>query len=144
MGRWGFEECSGCLSSIHLASEGERDELGAAYANSFGKPIAFDEQPALDHHAGAGFDHPVSRLRSLYLPHTVLSCDLLVSMPKMKTHHWAIATLSMKNLFGITPNALYGDEAGSEDGTAGRGVLHTPGPKSGSESGRRQRRWIER
>ena len=26
--------------------------------------------------------------------------DLLVSMPKMKTHHWVGATLSMKNLFG--------------------------------------------
>ncbi len=54
------------------------------------------------------FAHPVSRLRSLYLPHTALSCDLLVSMPKMKTHHWAIATLSMKNLFGVVPGGVYG------------------------------------
>jgi uncharacterized protein (DUF362 family) len=52
--------------------------------------------------------NPVSRLRSLYLPHTVLSSDLLVSMPKMKTHHWAGATLSMKNLFGIVPGGVYG------------------------------------
>jgi uncharacterized protein (DUF362 family) len=52
--------------------------------------------------------HPVSRLRSLYLPHTVLGSDLLVSMPKMKTHHWAGATLSMKNLFGIVPGGVYG------------------------------------
>lgn len=51
---------------------------------------------------------PASRLRSLYLPHTVLSCDLLVSMPKMKTHHWAVATLSMKNLFGVVPGGVYG------------------------------------
>jgi uncharacterized protein (DUF362 family) len=51
---------------------------------------------------------PVSRLRSLYLPHTVLAADLLVSMPKMKTHHWAGATLSMKNLFGIVPGGVYG------------------------------------
>jgi uncharacterized protein (DUF362 family) len=54
------------------------------------------------------FPHPVSRLESLYLPHTALSCDLLVSMPKMKTHHWAIATLSMKNLFGVVPGGVYG------------------------------------
>jgi uncharacterized protein (DUF362 family) len=54
------------------------------------------------------FPHPVSRLRSLYLPHTALSCDLLVSMPKMKTHHWAVATLSMKNLFGVVPGGVYG------------------------------------
>ncbi|MGE5567711.1 MAG: DUF362 domain-containing protein [Rhodospirillales bacterium] len=50
----------------------------------------------------------VSRLDSLYLPHTVLGADLLVSMPKLKTHHWAAATLSMKNLFGVVPGAVYG------------------------------------
>jgi len=54
------------------------------------------------------FTDPVSRLRSLYLPHTALSCDLLVSVPKMKTHHWAVATLSMKNLFGVVPGGVYG------------------------------------
>jgi uncharacterized protein (DUF362 family) len=49
-----------------------------------------------------------SPLRELYLPNTVLSCDLLVSMPKMKTHHWVGATLSMKNFFGLIPGAVYG------------------------------------
>ena len=48
-------------------------------------------------------DHPFSTLSSLYLANTVLGCDLLVSLPKMKTHHWAGATLSMKNLFGVVP-----------------------------------------
>jgi uncharacterized protein (DUF362 family) len=52
--------------------------------------------------------NPKSALRSLYLPVTVLDCDLLVSMPKMKTHHWAGATLSMKNLFGVVPGGVYG------------------------------------
>lgn len=52
--------------------------------------------------------HPVSRLDSLYLPHTALASDLLVSMPKMKTHHWTGATLSMKNLFGLVPGGVYG------------------------------------
>jgi uncharacterized protein (DUF362 family) len=51
---------------------------------------------------------PFSRLKELYLPRTVLDCDLLVSLPKMKTHHWAGATLSMKNLFGVVPGAVYG------------------------------------
>lgn len=51
---------------------------------------------------------PVSKLNALYLPHTVLDCDLLVSVAKMKTHHWAGATLSMKNLFGLVPGAVYG------------------------------------
>ncbi len=51
---------------------------------------------------------PQSKLSSLYLPNHVLGCDLLVSMPKMKTHHWAGATLSMKNLFGVVPGGVYG------------------------------------
>jgi uncharacterized protein (DUF362 family) len=51
---------------------------------------------------------PVSTLKSLYLPHTVLDCELLVSLPKMKTHHWAGATLAMKNLFGVVPGGVYG------------------------------------
>lgn len=51
---------------------------------------------------------PQSKLSSLYLPNSVLGCDLLVSMPKMKTHHWAGATLSMKNLFGVVPGGVYG------------------------------------
>ena len=52
--------------------------------------------------------HSNSKLDSLFLPDTILKCDLLVSLPKMKTHHWVGATLSMKNLFGIVPGAVYG------------------------------------
>jgi uncharacterized protein (DUF362 family) len=44
----------------------------------------------------------------LYFPESALRADLLISMPKMKTHHWAGMTLSMKNLFGIVPGAHYG------------------------------------
>ena len=51
---------------------------------------------------------PHSPLRELYLPNTVLECDLLVSVAKMKTHHWVGATLSMKNLFGLVPGSVYG------------------------------------
>lgn len=49
-----------------------------------------------------------SRLDKLYLPNTVLGADLLVSVAKMKTHHWTGATLSMKNLFGTVPSGVYG------------------------------------
>jgi uncharacterized protein (DUF362 family) len=49
-----------------------------------------------------------SRIEKLYLPHTALGADLLVSMAKMKTHHWVGATLSMKNLFGVVPSGVYG------------------------------------
>ncbi len=54
------------------------------------------------------FARPHSKLTSLYLPQTVLGADLLVSLPKLKTHHWTGATLSMKNLFGVVPGGIYG------------------------------------
>jgi uncharacterized protein (DUF362 family) len=38
----------------------------------------------------------------------VLRADLVVSMPKLKTHHWAGMTCAMKNLFGVVPGAVYG------------------------------------
>ena len=43
-----------------------------------------------------------------YFPNTVLRADLIVSLAKMKTHHWAGATLSMKNFFGVVPGSVYG------------------------------------
>ena len=45
---------------------------------------------------------------TLTLPATVQRVDWIVSMPKMKTHHWVGATLSMKNLFGLMPGIVYG------------------------------------
>jgi len=62
----------------------------------------------LDEITHVALARPRSKLSSLYLPNSVLGCDLLVSMPKMKTHHWAGATLSMKNLFGVVPGGVYG------------------------------------
>lgn len=49
-----------------------------------------------------------TNLGRLYIGETIAGADLLVSMPKMKTHHWAGVTLSMKNMFGIMPGAIYG------------------------------------
>jgi uncharacterized protein (DUF362 family) len=47
-------------------------------------------------------------MRHLWLPRTVLQADFLVSMPKVKTHHWSGVTLSMKNMFGVVPGSKYG------------------------------------
>src|SRR5213594_3982075 len=49
-----------------------------------------------------------SDLGHLWLPRSVLAADFIVSMPKVKTHHWTGATLSMKNMFGIVPGSRYG------------------------------------
>jgi len=47
-------------------------------------------------------------LGHLWLPNAVLDSDFVVSMPKVKTHHWAGVTLSLKNMFGIVPGMKYG------------------------------------
>jgi uncharacterized protein (DUF362 family) len=47
-------------------------------------------------------------LPHLCLPASLKRADLIVSMPKLKTHHWAGVTLSLKNLFGVLPGIYYG------------------------------------
>jgi uncharacterized protein (DUF362 family) len=47
-------------------------------------------------------------LPELALPATLKRADLIVSLPKMKTHHWAGVTLSLKNFFGVMPGIVYG------------------------------------
>ena len=41
--------------------------------------------------------------------------DVFVSLGKMKDHAVAGVTMTVKNIFGITPTALYGDDAPNED-----------------------------
>ncbi len=50
--------------------------------------------------------------------------DVLVSMAKLKNHATTGITLAMKNLFGITPASIYGDDAGLQ------------GPNESPEKGR--------
>ena len=73
--------------------------------------------------------------------HRYTNTDVMVSLCKLKNHITAGVTLTMKNMFGISPNSLYGDKAGDEDATAGRGPLHNrndriklPGIKEGITS----------
>jgi uncharacterized protein (DUF362 family) len=49
-----------------------------------------------------------TKLDHLYMSRTVLHSDVLISIPKLKMHHWAGVTLSMKNLFGTLPGICYG------------------------------------
>jgi len=50
----------------------------------------------------------LTKLEHLYLSRTIASADVVISLPKLKTHHWAVATLSLKNLFGTLPGICYG------------------------------------
>jgi uncharacterized protein (DUF362 family) len=58
------------------------------------------------------------------LNHSYHDTDVMISLAKLKRHITAGVTLSMKNLFGITPNSIYGSAAGSERATEGRMPLH--------------------
>ena len=49
-----------------------------------------------------------SRLEYLYFPEELQKADIIVSIAKMKTHHWTGVTLSMKNMFGVMPGLVYG------------------------------------
>ena len=47
-------------------------------------------------------------LGNFLLPASLVHADIVVSIAKMKTHHWAGVTLTMKNLFGVLPGICYG------------------------------------
>lgn len=49
-----------------------------------------------------------SGLPVFVLPNELKQVDIIVSMAKMKTHHWAGITASMKNMFGVMPGSFYG------------------------------------
>jgi uncharacterized protein (DUF362 family) len=49
-----------------------------------------------------------TRFGSMWLPVSLLDADFVVSLPKLKTHHLAGMTASMKNFFGVVPGAVYG------------------------------------
>ena len=49
-----------------------------------------------------------SNLQELFFPTAVTAADLIVSMPKLKTHHWVGMTASLKNMYGTLPGQIYG------------------------------------
>lgn len=49
-----------------------------------------------------------AKMDSLFMARTVAEADALISIPKLKTHHWTKISGSIKNLFGIVPGAKYG------------------------------------
>lgn len=86
-----------------------RDTLGLADEAGYWKGIRGFEDNFVD--LNRDDVSPVKNFaaeKQFFLPNTALAADLIVSIPKMKTHHWAGATLSMKNFFGLVPGAVYG------------------------------------
>ena len=50
----------------------------------------------------------VSELPSIWLPRQLVEAEVVISLPKVKTHHWAGITCAMKNFFGALPGVVYG------------------------------------
>ena len=47
-------------------------------------------------------------LDALWVPKVLRETEVVVSMPKLKTHHWVGVTMSLKNCFGCMPGRVYG------------------------------------
>jgi uncharacterized protein (DUF362 family) len=98
-----------------LVAEGQghcRDSLYVLDQSGLAPMLAAAKLPFIDLNHDDVYAVPntmgYTRLRELMLPLTLRRADIIVSMPKMKTHHWAGVTLSMKNLFGVLPGVCYG------------------------------------
>jgi len=113
------------------------DEARSAYAGFGYDPALFESTvPNLawedTHNKGTGGGYrslPTGEGAYLYssfqFNHRYVDTDVLVSIPKMKNHLIAGVTLSMKNLFGATPSALYSSGQDNELTTDARtSVLH--------------------
>jgi len=72
-------------------------DTGATFVDLNSAPVA--ETPLRTRYTGLG---------RMWLPRPILDADLVVSMPKLKTHHWVGVTLSLKNCFGCVPGRVYG------------------------------------
>ena len=88
-------------TDLLLFESGLRTQLDAVGRASF-VDLNFDSV------ARADASTNLTQLNEIWLPTTVLSADVVISMPKIKTHHWAGVTLSLKNLFGVLPGSIYG------------------------------------
>lgn len=64
--------------------------------------LNYDDASAVPNRGGC------SKLTEIFFPAAVLEAELIVSLPKLKTHHWVGMTAGMKNLFGLLPGIKYG------------------------------------
>jgi uncharacterized protein (DUF362 family) len=104
---------SGAASVIVAEGPGHcRDSLLVLEESGMGEILYEDNVPFADLNYAPCYTVPntsgVSKLSALSFPVLLREVDWVVSMAKMKTHHWMGVTLSMKNLFGIMPGMFYG------------------------------------
>ena len=98
-----------------LVAEGpghSRDSLLVLEESGLGDVLVEDRIPFVDLNYDTGYSVPnvghYTRLATFTFPVSLRQADWVVSLAKMKTHHWAGVTLSMKNMFGVMPGSYYG------------------------------------
>lgn len=89
-----------------------RDPQAILNATGFTEMLVRESVPFVDLNYDDLVEVPLrggyTRLKTLFVARTIREADVLVSMPKMKTHHWTQVSVSIKNLFGIVPGIKYG------------------------------------
>jgi len=89
-----------------------RDTLAVYEESGLADVLTEDRIPFHDLNYITGYDLAntgrQTSMRTLTFPALFKEVDWIVSVAKMKTHHWTGATLSMKNLFGVMPGIYYG------------------------------------
>ena len=104
--RWGAEvkvgEGPGHVRDTELALVESSMEPALDSAKLKFVDLNYDEIGAAPNRGG------VCKLRTFHFPRAVLEADLVVSLPKLKTHHWVGITAAMKNLYGVMPGIKYG------------------------------------
>jgi uncharacterized protein (DUF362 family) len=103
----------GAASVMVAEGPGHRRDTLAVYEESgLADVLTEDRIPFHDLNYISGYEVPnagrQSSMRALTFPGLFKEVDWIVSLAKMKTHHWAGVTLSMKNLFGVMPGIYYG------------------------------------
>jgi uncharacterized protein (DUF362 family) len=90
----------------------QRDTELVLYESGFAEKLRDQKVPFVDLNRDKLFKRPMlatyTDMKYMWLPRAILESDFIVSMPKVKAHHWSGVTLSMKNMFGVVPGAKYG------------------------------------
>jgi uncharacterized protein (DUF362 family) len=104
--RWGAEVAVGEAPG-HI-----RDTEMALFESRMEEPLLDEKLPFIDLNYSEFYDVPNAggfcRLPKFTFPTAIADADLIVSMPKLKTHHWMGMTAAMKNLYGVLPGQIYG------------------------------------
>lgn len=103
----------GAAAVMVAEGPGHRRDTLAVYEESGLADVLTEDRIAFhDLNYMTGYELPnagrQSFMKKLTFPDLFQEVDWIVSVAKMKTHHWAGATLSMKNLFGVMPGMYYG------------------------------------